>query len=253
MIKQEQVSERVTVLRLDHGPVSAMDTDLCEAISAEVAALVPTGMALVVTGTGRAFSAGVDLRNMLDGGPEYLDRFLPALSKGFDDLFRYPRPVVAAVNGHAIAGGCVLANCCDYRMMAAGTGRIGIPELLVGIPFPTVPLEIMRFATGGVGLGQLVYLGSTLLPEEAREHRVVDEVVPADELLERAIARAEQMAAVPVDSFRHTKEALRGPTFDSIDRTGPERDPRMIEIWKSPAARAAVERYVEKTLGPRSS
>lgn len=256
VIDQERVAERVTVLRLNHGPVSAMDTALCEAISAEVGALArrhgtgDEGMALVLTGTGKAFSAGVDLRNMLEGGAPYLDRFLPALSKAFDDLFRYPGPVVAAVNGHAIAGGCVLANCCDYRFMAAGNGRIGIPELLVGVAFPVVPLEIMRFATGGVGLQELAYLGSSLLPDEAVTRHLIDEVVPAGELLERAIARAGQLAAVPAASFRHTKELLRAEAVERIARTAPERDPRMLEIWKSAATRDAVARYVDQTLGP---
>lgn len=248
MIKQEQVSDRVTVVRLDHGPVSAMDIDLFEALAAEFTALAGSGRALVVTGTGRAFSAGVDLVSLLEGGEACIDQFLSALSASFDAAFRYPDPVVTAVNGHAIAGGCILANCGDYRMMAAGTARIGIPELLVGVPFPVVPLEIMRFATGGTGISKLVNLGVTLLPEEAVAHQVIDEVVPADELLDRAVARAEAMAAMPAESFRHCKLVLREPTCARIDEAASRQDPAMVEIWKSETVRAAITAYVEKTL-----
>src|SRR5439155_1274578 len=99
---------------------------------------------LVLVGTGSAFSAGVDLFRILDGGDDYVARFIPALSGAFDDLFAYRRPVVAAVNGHAIAGGCVIAACADYRLMAEGRGRIGVPEQLVGVAFPAIALAAPR-------------------------------------------------------------------------------------------------------------
>src|SRR5439155_1238277 len=122
---------------------------------------------LVLVGTGSAFSAGVDLFRILDGGEDYAARFIPALSGAFDDIFAYRRPVVAAVNGHAIAGGCVIVSCADHRLMADGRGRIGVPELLVGVPFPAVALLAVRYGVGDVGAADLVYSGATLLPDEA--------------------------------------------------------------------------------------
>ena len=92
------------------------------------------------------FSAGVDLLKVVDGGAVYVRMFLPVFRRVFESLFDYPKPVVAAVNGHAIAGGCVLACAADHRVMAAGTARIGMPELLVGVALPTVALETVRCA-----------------------------------------------------------------------------------------------------------
>src|SRR5437016_6614926 len=100
MIKREQVSGSVTVVQFDHGPVSALDLELLLALRAELAELTESDTALVLVGTGSAFSAGVDLFRILDGGDDYVARFIPALSGAFDDLFAYRRPVVAAVNGH---------------------------------------------------------------------------------------------------------------------------------------------------------
>ena len=154
----------VTVLRMAHGKANALDLEFCEALTAQLDACErsPSTRALVMTGSGAMFSAGVDLLRVVDGGADYIRVFLPAMNRMFEKLFAFPKPVVAAVNGHAIAGGCILACAADWRLMSGQPGRIGIPELLVGVPFPVVPLEIMRFATHASRLQALAYRGLTL-------------------------------------------------------------------------------------------
>jgi enoyl-CoA hydratase len=169
----------------------------------------------------------------------------------FEGLFRYPRPVVVAVNGHAIAGGCIVACAGDYRLMAAGRGRIGVPELLVGVPFPALALEMVRFTTADRGIQQLVYTGSLLLPDEAKDRGLVDEVVPPEQLLERAVARAEQMAAVPASTFWHTKWSLREPVLRRAEENGRQLDAEMRHIWASSETAAAISDYVRTTFGSR--
>ena len=129
----------VALLRMAHGKANALDVEFCEAHRRALDELARRADArrVVLTGQGRMFSAGVDLVRLLKAAPTTCARFLPALHRLFDAVFFFPKPVVAAVNGHAIAGGCVLECCADYRMMAQGGGRIGIPELLVGVPFPS--------------------------------------------------------------------------------------------------------------------
>jgi enoyl-CoA hydratase len=249
MIQRKQVSDSVTVVQFDHGRVSALDLEFLVAIRVELAELSESDTALVLTGTGSAFSAGVDLLRLLEGGAGYVADFIPALAGVFTDLFAYRRPVVAAVNGHAIAGGCVIAACADHRLMADGRGRIGVPELLVGVPFPAVALLAVRYAVGDVGVAGLVYSGATLLPEEAQRRGLVDEVVPEAELLDRAVAKAEQLAAIPPETFEHTKRSLRDRYWSELDTTGRQRDAEMLELWKSPAVLSAVSDYVAKTLG----
>ena len=135
----------IAILTLNSGPVNALDLELLSAVPGSLAA-VAGSRAVVLTGSGRSFSAGVDLKRIVHGGPPYVGKFLPALSLALLALFQHPKPVVAAVNGHALAGGCVLAAACDIRLMSGGT--IGLAELAAGVPFPTVPLEIMRHAVG---------------------------------------------------------------------------------------------------------
>ena len=249
MINRKQVSESVTLVQFDHGRVSALDLEFLLALRAEVAELAGTDTALVLTGTGSAFSAGVDLFRILDGGADYVARFIPALVGVFDDLFGYQRPVVAAVNGHAIAGGCVIAACADYRLMADGRGRIGVPEQLVGVAFPAIALAAVRYATGDVGVADLVNAGGTHLPAEAQRRGLVDEVVPDADLLDRAVAKAEQLASIPPATFGHTKRSLRDRYWTEVETTGRQRDAEMLEVWKSPATMAAISDYVQKTFG----
>src|ERR1700728_4888718 len=123
----------VAVLRLDHGKVHALDDVLLGDLVAGLDTVERSdARALVLTAAGRVFSAGVDLQRVLDGGAEYLETMMPALIAAFVRLFSYPLPVVAAVNGPAIAGGCILACAADRRILIEG-GRIGASELLVGV------------------------------------------------------------------------------------------------------------------------
>ncbi len=137
----------------------------------------PPARAVILTGTGRIFSAGVDLPRLIEGGVPYIREFLPALNAMLAAVFSYPKPVVAAINGHAIAGGCVLACAADRRLMAKDGGRIGVTELLVGVPFPAAAMEIMRHATAPQYFEHAIFSGATFTPEDAAMRGLVDEVV----------------------------------------------------------------------------
>ena len=190
----------VEVLRLAHGKASALDVEFLRALS-QALDEASASRALVLTGTGHIFSAGLDLFRLLEGGEAYMRELLPTLSATLAKLFFYPRPVVAAINGHAVAGGCVLACACDHRTMARGPGRIGVTELLVGLPFPAAALEVMRFAVSPERFQEIIYEGRTYAPEDARLCRLVDEVADEAEVMERACQVAETLAAIPPASF----------------------------------------------------
>ena len=230
----------VAVVRLDHGKVNALDLELLTAITATMSRLVDA-QAVVLTGARTVFSAGVDLRRIVDGGPAYVREFLPALSQAFLAVFDHPRPLVAAINGHAIAGGCVLAAACDLRLMSGGT--IGLTELLVGVPFPVTALEIMRFAVGPAVAG-LALAGRTIDADEARRIGLVEPVVEPDELLPEAVRRAAALTRTPPDVYALTKEQLHRSTRNRIEELRPVEDRRAAGLWESDKARAAVAQYL---------
>ncbi|MFI6515714.1 enoyl-CoA hydratase/isomerase family protein [Spirillospora sp. NPDC050679] len=250
MIEVDPV-DGIAVMRLAHGKVSALDLELCQAIEQTMRDLDDRSVrAVVLTGTGRVFSAGVDLKRVVDGGAEYVERFLPALSGAFRSVFDLGKPVVAAVNGHAIAGGCVLAAACDHRIMAAGTGTIGVPELLVGVPFPHAALEIMRFALGPVGARRAILDGTNHEPQEALDLGLVDELSDPDALLKHAMTAADRMATdIPSDAFRHTKAQLRQEANERLDRLT---ESATVELWTKAATDGRIQAYMDRTVGSRN-
>ncbi len=238
---------RVAIARLAHGKANAFDVDLSHAIAHLIADFERSDdEALVITGRDTIFSAGVDLVRVVEGGAEYVRSFLPALSGALMAVFACPKPIVAAVNGHAIAGGCILAAAADHRVMARGAGRIGIPELRVGVPFPVVPLEIMRFSAAR-HLQSMVYGGATFSPEDAREHGLIDEAADPDGVVDAAVAVAERLAALPPGVFALTKRAVRAPALERI-RAGAALDSEVIDAWAAPETLAHIRDYVSRTL-----
>lgn len=242
----------IAVLRLAHGPVSAMDVELCEGVAAACRGLDESVRAVVLTGTGRSFSAGVDLRRFLAEGGPYAARMLAALDEVFLAAFELRLPMVSAVNGHAIAGGCVLAACADVTLMAEGRGRIGLPELRVGVPFPRTALEVMRHAVGAVVLRRMVVGGRSYLPAEAAAIGLVDEVVPAEDLLTVAVARARALAEeIPADTFALTKAQLRHDAVDRMQRHADEGD-QVEELWALRSGDGWTSAYLAAATGSKS-
>lgn len=239
----------VAVLHIAHGKANALDTELCRGITAQMERLrAPSAGAVVLTGHGTVFSAGVDLLRLLDEGVEYLNSFLPALTTMFETVFFHPQPVVAAVNGHAIAGGCVIACAADRRLMARNAGRIGVPELLVGVAFPTIALEIMRIACQPQHLEGLIYGGGTFSPEDGAALGLINELAEPPELLDQAVAAAEKLLAIPTDVFTVTKNQIRQPARERLERARSGFEPAVHAIWTSAETREAIRRYVSRTF-----
>jgi enoyl-CoA hydratase len=247
-----EIEERdgIAIVTLVHGKANAMDTDFCRAVTEAFVKLKRApARAVVLTGQGGMFSAGVNLIRARDGGARYMRKFLPVLNRMFDTVFYFEKPVVAAINGHAIAGGCVLACCADRRLMAQEAGRIGITELLVGLPFPALAFEVMRFVAMPPDLPSLLYTGETFPPDDAIERGLIDEIVEPAALLDRAIAAAQTLAALSPQAFAVTKRQLRLDVTDRMKKHGRRIDAEATKIWASPKATETIADYVARTLG----
>ena len=218
----------VTVVELDRGPVNALDLELLRALTA---AVERADSPVVLTGAGRTFSAGVDLRRIAGEPDSYVAEFLAALASTFLAVFTHPRPTVAAINGHAIAGGCLFALCCDARMMSAG--KIGLTELAVGVRFPRSGLEIVRYALGAAS-GRVVLRADTAGRYEALRLGVVDEITEPAVLLDRAVALASQLGSYPAAAYAATKRDLQRPVLEAIHAGD---DAAVTAAWASPQTR----------------
>jgi enoyl-CoA hydratase len=239
----------IAVMTLTHGKANALDIEFCEALAARFMELRKSdAKAVVVTGQGKIFSAGVDLKRLSEGGADYIRKFLPALHKLYDTVFNHPKPVVAAINGHAIAGGCVLACCADRRIMARESGRIGVTELLVGVPFPALAFEIVRFAVPPRHLPEFTLSGATYATDVALQRGWIDEIAEPGDLIEDAIAVAQELALLSPAAFAQTKAQIRQPVAERLQQSGEATDKAVTAIWTAPATLAYIRAYVARTL-----
>jgi enoyl-CoA hydratase len=246
---ETSVEGDVAILRMVHGKANAQSVEFCDAVAMALREQnQSSARAVVLTGTGSIFSAGVDLVRISSEDAGYVRRFLPALNGMFDAAFNLNKPLVAAVNGHAMAGGCVLACCADVRIMARGNGRIGITEILVGVPFPALAFEIMRYAANPQYLPDMALSGATYLADDARLRGLIDEVVEPAALMERAITAAKTLGALAPAAFAATKEQLRQQVADNLARHGARVDDRVVQIWSSDETLRNIREFVAKTI-----
>lgn len=241
----------VAILRMQAGKANAINArflDLLGKLMDELTAAPPG--ALVLTGDARSFSAGLDLPSLIDLGTVELTDFIRKFSDTMLRVFALPWPVVAAVNGHAIAGGCVLALQADQRLMASGEARIGLNEVRLGIGLPSAVVETLRCQVPPSTLFKVAAEGGLFLPEEALALGLVHEVVAPDELLGRALERATALAALPRLAFAQVKASLRRSALGAIASAASTDAEGWVATFHAPAAqrllRDAVARLTKR-------
>lgn len=216
---------------------TALLTHLSEALTAAGDAPI------LLTGAGDAFSAGLDLREVASLQTDAMERFLRLLVSVVEQLFRYPGPTVAAVNGHAIAGGCILAAVCDHRIATTDTRtRIGINEVALGLRFPPGLLGLLRYRVPRL---ETAVLGSELhAPQGALALGLIDEL--ADDVLSAARARLAVLAAHPARAYAESKHDLR-----RMVTSDPEDEQRFLRevlpIWTGDELRARITSFLSRS------
>jgi enoyl-CoA hydratase len=247
-VRSEDREAGVHLLTLDRPPANAITPTLLNDLSAALDAAREDDAvrAVVLTGEGRFFSAGLDLRGGIDfqalsstGAPT--DPFLP-LRACLLNFLRFPKPTVAMLRGHAIAGGLILVLACDYRLGLDDDYRIGLNEVAIGASFPKAAVEIVRLRLTHQQASELL-LGAALYPAgQAARLGVVDELLPADPFEDTVFRRAARLGSFPRDAYAHTKAALTAETIARIESEQPEDAQRTAAVWlsaESVGARAA--------------
>jgi len=235
-------SNGIATLFLDRPPVNAIDAALLHGVAKNVSQVASDGAvnALVVTGAGTCFCAGLDLKLV----PRYTlaeqRDMLHTLNGAVARLYSLPIPTVAAVNGHAIAGGLVVALACDYRVGTTAICQLGLTEARAGIPFPAVPMLIVQAELSPAVARRTTLMARNLGSEAALACGILDELQPPDAVLERARTVAHDLGAIPRTAYARIKRQLRGPTIASIERTLTAGDDPMLQQWLSAETQAAA-------------
>ena len=224
----------VHLLRLECGSANAIDERLLEALTDGLTEASETDKrAVVITGYDNYFSAGLNLKGLpddRDGMESFIERFEAAHMS----ILTSPMPIVAAVNGHAVAGGCILACACDLRVGASGAHKLGVSEVTLGVSFPASAFEIMRETLVPQWTPSVLLGGRLLSPANALEAGILHEVVPPEELLDEALARAAELGDKPRSAFHHSKLALRRPLLERVEETRLRAKDEFLDSWFSP-------------------
>jgi enoyl-CoA hydratase len=230
----------VAEIRLECGKANALNGRSLDALAAAFAEVAGgDARGVVLTGYDRYFSAGLDLVDLYALDRAAMDGFVARFDQVMLEIFAFPRPVVAAINGHAVAGGCILALACDARLMQAGPGRIGLNEIQLGLPFPASALEIARRSIPAASLDTVLYGGQLYTPEEALERGIVDGLDAADVVAEARVL-CERLAEAPAAAFRTIKGALQAPALREAGATRDELRRAFVDAWFSADGRRLV-------------
>lgn len=207
-IDRQTGSDGVTTLVMDDGKVNAFDIPFFDELDAAFDACADDG-AIVLAGKAGMFSAGLNMKAMatldVDGMTDLLVRFGQTMMR----VWLEPRPVVAAVTGHAVAGGTILAMTCDHAIAAQGDYRWGLTETTIGFPLPDWIIAIARGNVPAQHLDDLLLPGRMVGPDEAVTVGFADTTAPAETVISAAQEHARLLAALPRATYAETKRRLR--------------------------------------------
>ncbi len=242
----------VRALTLDRSPANAIDETLLADLGAalDAAAADDAVRAVVLTGAGAFFSGGFDFAT-----PRREDQVAFDLYAQYRDTHRkllvLPKPTIAMMNGHAIAGGLVLVLACDVRLGVEGAYRIGLTEVAVGASFPRAAFEIVRLRLSHAAASELILEAGLHTASEAVRLGVVHTLCPADAFEQTLLERARGLAAFPREAYAHSKAALVAEAVARIDAETAEEALQTMSVWLTPESRGARRQQREK-LGVRS-
>ena len=240
-LDEEDLGEGVRVLRLNRPPASALNTPFLLSIAQRLNELahMDTLRALVLTGTGKVLSAGLDLKEAVSFTVAEQTAVCDGLNRAYGALYGFPKPVIAATNGHAIAGGLFFVLAADYRIAAEGS-RFGLTEVRVGVRFPVSALEIANQELSPTLSRRLLLSGRNIGAVEALEHKLLDEVVPLDEVMDRAVSVARDYATIPPIAYGDVKQQLRGPAMTKISDAIETGNDATLDGWFTEETRTAA-------------
>ena len=232
---------RLALLRINRPPANAIDLELAREFSVALEGIDGSDAfdGVIIIGVGNCFCAGLDLKALPSYNRQQQEEMIMQLNHLFGGLYGLRLPTIAAVNGHAIAGGVILTLACDYRIGAQGDYKLGLAEARVGVPFPVSAMSIVQSELRPDIARAMVLTARNSDPQEARSMGILDELVPPDLLISRAVEVAEEMAALPKAMFSRIKSQLRAAALSRIDDALSHRKEPMLDSWLSEETRAA--------------
>lgn len=245
LVEARDIEDGVRILTLNRPPANAISLEFNEALYEQCreAREKQTVRAIIVTGAGKFFSGGLDIKEQLSGKSR-----VGVLGSGERDgvsaLWTLPKPTVAMVNGHAIAGGLIIALACDFRITSRGAHRFGANEVAIGLPLPVGPVEVARLAIGSERLRHALLEAEYCGPERALALGYVDELVAPEQLEARCVAMARKLAKLGQLAYGEVKRLIQYQAVERVRGAAPHELAAPARIAASAESVALLEAQV---------
>ncbi|MBC8461528.1 MAG: enoyl-CoA hydratase/isomerase family protein [Deltaproteobacteria bacterium] len=233
----------IATVILSRGKVNALNESMIEEISNVFKDLENDQevKSIILTGDGKFFSFGFDIPELSDYSKDAFLAFVGKFTDLYTLMFMFQKPIVAALNGHTIAGGCVLATACDYRIMVSGKAKISLNEIGFGSSVFAGSVEMLKFLTGSRNAESVLYSGAMYSAEEASQLGLVDQISSQEGLTENANKVAGDFARKDSEAFRSIKAHLRRPVAEEIMKREKEGNREFTDIWYSENTRKRLK------------
>jgi len=243
------IQDSVAIIRLKHGVTNAINVTLVSELYSLLARAANDHHihSLILTSSNnKFFSIGFDIPALYDLPKHDFKVFYQAFNRLCLTLYSLPKPTLAALPGHAIAGGCILALCCDYRLIASGRKLMGLNEIKLGVPVPYPADRILREIVGGRQASVIMESGAFYSPEEASVLGLVDQIVLIEELETVAIEKMLNIGTLSPPAFAQIKQNRVELVTSHLTQVLEEKEEKFVECWYSPEAREHLAEALKK-------
>lgn len=232
---QVSTDDGIATITLSRGKVNALNEPMIEDINNHFKEFENNKAvnAIVLTGQGKFFSFGFDIPEFLSYSKDSFIQYLTKFTNLYTYLFLFPKPIIAALNGHTIAGGCMLATACDYRIMVSGKAKTSLNEISFGSSVLAGSVEMLKFCVGQKNAEIILYSGSMYSAEEAIELGLIHQISSEESLTEEAIKVAQDFAKKDSAAFRSIKNLLRRPVANEMIQRENDSVREFVDIWYS--------------------
>jgi enoyl-CoA hydratase/carnithine racemase len=240
--------DQVAILKLSRDVTNALNLDLVTKLeeALEEVKLDPEVRGIVLASANdKIFSLGFDIPWLYGEDRERVGSFFRFFNQTCLDLYTIPKPTIAAITGHATAGGTILALCCDYRHIAEGRKLMGLNEIKLGVPVPYLPDCIARELLGVSRAREVLETGSFYGPEDLLRMGMVDQVLPLQSVLAKSVEKAMQLGSMP-QAFAVIKQNRVEAIEDRVREHGEEKATAFLDCWFSPDTRERLREAIKK-------
>lgn len=242
-------SDEIAILRLNNGITNNINLKFVTEILRNINELKDESSIrgiVFVSGNDKFFSIGFDLPRLYKQSIDEVKTFYQNFNKLCLELYTFPKPTIAAITGHAIAGGCILALCCDYRIIAEGRKLMGLNEIKLGLPVPYPADRILHQIVGNRIAREIIFTGEFYPSEKLLKIGIVDEMLPIEQVLPKAIRKAKLIGAMPTVAFNNIKQNHVEFVKKKIETKLAEDEKNFLDCWQSDEVQELIKDAIKK-------